>query len=361
MTGPGADGIRALRGSLGNAILGLGGVVPLGLTVAVAGRDLIVPVFHSVGSEAPPHVRHLSAFKDEQRFAREVDALLRHYAPVTAGELTDAVRHGRELKGKRHILFTFDDGLRENHDIIAPILKHKGVPAVFFLITGCIDNRRFMYRHEASLIADTLKAAGATDDERCRAKRILEGHGIEVGDSVEAAVLQVDYGRRSALDEVASVLGIDLDAYLAEKQPYLTSEQVTSLVNDGFDVGAHSLDHPRFAAISYEEQVRQAVSSLREVRIKFGVDGAFFAFPFNDGGISRALFDRIAGEVDLSFGTAGLVLDEYSWNIQRLPMDSAQTSGELLWRPALLQRYSALKKAVRHRRMPVWTSRRLHL
>ncbi len=189
---------------------------------------------------------------------------------------------------------------------------------------------------------------------------MLSGHGIAVGDSLEAAVMLVDYGKRAVLDELAGVLGIDLAGYLAEEKPYLTSQQVKSLLDDSFDIGAHSLDHPRYATIPFDDQVRQTLSSVRQLRSEFGLSGAYFAFPFNDEGVSRRLFERIADDIDLCFATEGPAVDEFSWNIQRFPMDSEQTAGALLWRPALLRRYSALRRAVRSGRRPVWTNRRVH-
>lgn len=70
------------------------------------------------------------------------------------------------------------------------------------------------------------------------------------------------YSEKSFLDNLASEIDLDINAFLQNNQPYLTSEQISSLQSKGFAFGAHSKDHPEYRFISIEEQVEQTTSSL---------------------------------------------------------------------------------------------------
>jgi hypothetical protein len=51
-----------------------------------------------------------------------MELLLRYYHPITIDDVLVYARSGDRLPEKSFFL-SFDDGLRENYDIIAPILK----------------------------------------------------------------------------------------------------------------------------------------------------------------------------------------------------------------------------------------------
>jgi peptidoglycan/xylan/chitin deacetylase (PgdA/CDA1 family) len=309
---------------------------PLAFTTALAGCDQLVLLYHLVSSEDVAHVKHLSRYRDERRFTHDIDALLKHFSPVTAPELRDAIAGGMRIRGKRRMLFTFDDGLRENHDVIAPLLEAKGIPAVFFLTTRCIDNRELMWRHKASLLVERSRRARVSETAKGRAMDMLKYEPSHPAGDLEEALLRVPYDRREDLDRVAEVLDVDVDEYLAHTRPYLTRAQISSLLRRGFDMGGHSLDHPHFDAIPMEEQVRQVLSSVRYVKRELGADNAYFALPFNDKEVSRALFARIAQEVDLSFDSAFLNPDGHYSDVHRVSMDSQGTVREMMSRAAVV-------------------------
>src|SRR5579883_1511395 len=56
--------------------------------------------------------------------------------------LTGEYRPRRDL-----CLLTFDDGLKEHYRDVTPILAEKRIRGVFFLITGCVDERKLAAVH----------------------------------------------------------------------------------------------------------------------------------------------------------------------------------------------------------------------
>src|SRR5215475_11334813 len=69
--------------------------------------------------------------------------LRRYFNPISLDDLR-GLRRGRALP-KNPALVTFDDGYRDNHDIALPILKRYDVPAIFFVATSYIEERRLFW------------------------------------------------------------------------------------------------------------------------------------------------------------------------------------------------------------------------
>ena len=130
---------------------------------------------------------------------------------------------------KTFVYLIFDDGLREIYDVIASILINKGIPATFFISSAFLDNREMCYQHKVSLLLAKIRK-GVSPGAEGEVKKILLKMGLSFSKLYEG-VLKVDYKRKEALDEIAEVLLVDIQRYLNEKQPYLTSSQIEQLIN----------------------------------------------------------------------------------------------------------------------------------
>jgi len=280
--------------------------IPFSVLGKLTRTNLIIPYYHIVSDEEILHVKHLYKYKTIREFKEDMDFLLKNYSPISLIEILNFIKTGRPLPGKTFLL-TFDDGFREIYDVIAPILLDKGVPATFFISSAFIDNRELCYQHKASLLVENIHK-GISPRTEAEVKGILVKMGLSFSQLSEG-VLKVDYRRREAIDKIGEVLLVDFQGYLNEKQPYLTSSQLKELIDRGFAIGAHSIDHPYYAALSLEEQLEQTIVSVKQIRENFGLDYGAFAFPHNDNGVSQEFFRKVqeSGLIDITFGTGGMV------------------------------------------------------
>ena len=150
----------------------------------------------------------------------------------------------------------------------------------------------------------------------------MKGRDLDCAE-IASAILSVPYDRREELDELAIRMGVDFDDYLGKHRPYLDSTQVRSLIGKGFTIGSHSIDHPLYADIGFEEQVRQTVESTKWVREKYGLPYGAFAFPHNDENVDERFYREIraSGQVDISFGTDGMNNGKLSRHLQRFSLE----------------------------------------
>jgi peptidoglycan/xylan/chitin deacetylase (PgdA/CDA1 family) len=281
---------------------------------------VIIPYYHLVSDIDVPHVKHLHRQKNIREFRSDLDFILTNYSPIGLHTLLEHANSGRRLP-PRACLLTFDDGYSEMSNVVAPILHAKGVSATFFVTSAFVDNAQLCYLNKASLLIEELIRNRSSGVEG-QLTALLRSRGA-AGEDLKSEILSIGYAERSLLDEMAGMISLNFAEYLLKRKPYLTAAQIEDLIRGGFTIGAHSVDHPLFSAISIEEQVRQTIDSVRYVRDRFSLSYGVFAFPHNDDGVSREMFRRItdSGLVDLSFGTSGILNDSVPNHLQRFSLE----------------------------------------
>jgi peptidoglycan/xylan/chitin deacetylase (PgdA/CDA1 family) len=207
--------------------------------------------------------------------------------------------------------------MREVYDVIAPILREKGVPAIFFLNASTIDNRQLMWRHKISLLVERSQQQPG---------RVPPGLNVRPGESLCARLKALRFADEHIVDDVAKFFELDFDEYLSSARPYLTTGQVLELARDGFEFGAHSASHPYFNELAVEDQRDQISRSVKFIRA-LGLPCRYFAFPFHDHGVPASVF-RYMEDLDLvlSFGTSEGRVDSVGFSFQRFALDAENAS-----------------------------------
>lgn len=270
-----------------NSIASLGAILPFSILRRRKSLPPFLPFYHIVSDQQPEYINSY-VIRNQERFEQELDYLLKHFTPVG---LEDMIQN--PANHKMHL--TFDDGLKECATIIAPTLKRKGIPATFFVSPDFVDNNQVFHRFKRAIL---------------ESRKILPAGQ-----------------KKYFLNEVA-----ELDALAEENRinfkdfkPYMTLSEIEGLHNDGFLIGAHSLNHPEMWLLNEEEQFRQVAESMQWVVDHFNPPIRAFSFPFTDDGLKQGLFDRLSqnNSVDVTFGTAGLKYDQAKNHFQRIPVELA--------------------------------------
>jgi peptidoglycan/xylan/chitin deacetylase (PgdA/CDA1 family) len=171
-------------------------------------------------------------------------------------------------------LLTFDDGLREHAEVVAPALARRGLTGVFCIPVVPVLERR---------VQDTQKSQfviAASDDHAELGRRLLElvrqyrdEWEIPNDDGLRAAntpphrldppnkvflkrMLQdglPDKPRREVLDTLFAELVTD-DEHAFAAREYVSLEDVQTLAAQGMDIAGHGYEHRRLALLSEEEQ-----------------------------------------------------------------------------------------------------------
>jgi len=280
---------------------------------------LLLPYHHLVSDEAVPHIKHLYPYKGVAAFKKDLDYLLKHFNPVTLQTVITCMRTQTPIPPNSFLL-TFDDGLREVADVIAPLLLQKGIPAVFFLNSAFLDNQSLFYKFKVSLLIEALQQGEHPPATLDAMAKVLQCP-VPSRQALIAAIKRIKYGTRELTTTLASILGISFEEYLAKQKPFLDSSQVKTLVDQGFEIGGHSIDHPYYEDLSLEEMLAQTRDSVDFLVNKFGLTYKAFAFPHTDAGIPKAFFDQLlqgpSPDLDIIFGTNNHREDIYPQILQR--------------------------------------------
>ncbi len=268
---------------------------------------VFLPFYHVVSNSKLPYILNYPYFNSAQ-FENQLDYYLKYFKPVS---LNYILEHPKTNKKVFHL--SFDDGLRECFEVVAPILTKKGIPATFFVNSGFAGNQELFHRYKASLILSELNKTKNTE-----AVNFLKDNGL-----TRDSILQTNISQVEILNQTATFLNINFADILKETKPYLTLQQISEIQQQGFSIGAHSENHPEFYKISEEEQLNEIKQSINWVVENFNPEIKTFAFPFTDDGVSLQLLKQLKTDniCDLTFGTAGLKYDECVTHFQRYPAE----------------------------------------
>jgi peptidoglycan/xylan/chitin deacetylase (PgdA/CDA1 family) len=288
----------------------------------MTGQRNIFPVYHTVSDKDIIHIKHLYKVRTVREFEKDLDFFLSHFQALNAKDLINGKVWERQ--GKPGFLLTFDDGLSQFYDEIAPLLLRKGIPAICFLNTDFIDNAGLFFRYKASIITEFLRLNSLNEGIERKIRIIAERHGVKFRNT-HLFPFTIGYNNRHILDEIALLLNISFEDYLQKNKPYMSLKQVQSLIAKGFVFGSHSMDHPLFSDLSLQQQIWQTKISMDRIDELFRQQVRLFAFPFTDSGVTSAYFDKVFDPfnpiIDLTFGCAGLKIETYKKNIQRIPLE----------------------------------------
>lgn len=294
--------------------------IPYPLWEKMAKTDLVVPYYHLASDEEVLHIKHLYKYKNTRQFQQDIDFLANRFTVISLNNLLRHLDSGTPIPQKA-LLLTFDDGLREIYDIVAPILLKRGISATFFVSSGFLDNKKLFFKHKASILADYFQHHQDPIINRYMS-HIFQKYGMKYND-IYQGILSITYSNCTMLDEAAELIGYDFKHYLQTEKPYLTSDQIQRLLNQGFTIGAHSIDHPNYAELSLEQQLFQTITSIEIIKNQFNLAYRAFSFPYSDYLLPQTLFTTLfsSGKMDISFGNQGLRKDKYPANIQRINLE----------------------------------------
>jgi len=286
-------------------------------------RKSIFPYYHIVSNKTVAHIDNLYKFKNIEQFKKDLDFLKKNYQSLDPKILT----HNKNPKNS--FLLSFDDGLEEIYTVIYPILKEKEVNAVFFINPDFIDNKKSLYKHDLSIIIDHLKTS-EVDIVAIKELNLLLSASASSNDEIINELRKIKFSDRNKFKKILTILNIDIQKYLNEKKPYVSSEQIKEMLADGFYFGGHTMSHPPLKELSFLEQKKEILDSIDFMKNKFNLDYSFFAFPFSDKLISKKLLDELFSYDSniLLFGNSGIKKDVDEKIIQRFTLENPSKPAE---------------------------------
>jgi peptidoglycan/xylan/chitin deacetylase (PgdA/CDA1 family) len=287
-------------------------------------QPLLLPVYHTVSDRLLPHVGYLYPVKNTSQFEKDIDFLLKNFKPVSIDEIEGHAKGNPRIR-KPSFHLSFDDGMRDCIEVIAPILLKKGISATFFINPAFVDNKNLFYRHQVSLLIHQIETKQVAKSQIQAVKMLLKEANLFEQDMTRSLSNLKDE-HKDLIRLMASCLEVNFKDYLKKERPYMTLAEIQRLEKDGFHIGGHSVNHLRYQEIDLNEQLSETRGSLEFVQKNLHSSPRTFAFPYSSDEVSKEFFTTLENEMDLSFGTSGLTLDSIPTHFHRLPMEGMPLS-----------------------------------
>jgi peptidoglycan/xylan/chitin deacetylase (PgdA/CDA1 family) len=282
---------------------------------------------------------------------RQVGFLRRELDVVHPRDLPELQRKGRG----RYALITFDDGYRDNYEIAYPVLRGHGVPALFFVTTGFIDEPRAAWWDEISWMVrrserntldasawwgEALDLGGDRAGPISRLVRAYKRQPSASGDEFLRALSEATGSGRCPAQEAAAT--------------WMNWDMLREMRDGGMAIGGHTVSHPVLARMDGTGQGSEIAGCGRRLLEELGEPMRWFAYPV--GG--RDAFDpstrRHLAEagVELAFSYYGghRRFDEWDpYDVRRVPVELGVTGDTF----RSLVRWPALVGAPREERLAV--------
>ena len=281
----------------------------------------IFTYYHTVNNEKLNYLDNLFSFKNEKHFKNDIELLLNNYQPLNPDFFLKDFKYNQIPKN--HFLLTFDDGLSQIFDVIAPILYEKKISAIFFVNPHYIDNKNFFVRHVISFLIDII-LNNKYDKEIIQEINYL----LSLKKSSSKSLLindlkKINFDSENILLRITELLKVDINTELKKKKPFISKNQIKEMIDMGFYFGGHTMTHPRLNTINYNDQKKEIFDSINWLKLNFKINYSFFAFPYTDRGISKKLIKSIFkyDNSSIVFGNSGLKKDFDERIIQRFSLE----------------------------------------
>lgn len=220
----------------------------------ILGNDHIVVInYHRIKQHRKSHY---TLFDDEvfgpdqEEFDRQIKWLANNTTIVTESDLIAMVQDRRVPIGKT-VLITFDDGYIDNYTLALPVLRKYKVPAIFFIPTQAIEERRLGWWDCISFFLKTTR----------RSEIVVDGVNLypqhqrrEAIEFVLNLVRRDKFAVSDLLDKLCTACQVDYPSLHRQDAELMTWEHLQEMVGNGMSIGAHTHSHQILANLQFSQQ-----------------------------------------------------------------------------------------------------------
>lgn len=246
-------------------------------------------------------------------FERQLDQLCAAMEPIDWPTLY-AWTCGRGHIPDRCFLLTFDDGLADHAETVAPILQDRGLRGAFFVSGAVLSEHRMLSAHAVHLLLSVLSGevlapeierslrdrncgdATLTDAESAAADSMYHYETQAVGRLKYTLTMKLPPEVRSAIVDELFERHIGSTAHWA-RHWYLGWDDLARMQSFGHTIGGHGYLHEpyqRFTAAQVQRDIRNAAAVLRE---GLGPEIRPFSYPFGSAPAQAGEFCTAEGFV----------------------------------------------------------------
>lgn len=248
--------------------------------------QLTVLTYHRIAARGAPCQFDRSVFgPTAEAFDQQMKWLAKYADPVGEADVISALR-GKLKLPRRSVLVTFDDAYRDQFTVALPMLKTHGIPAIFFVTPGMIDESTLGFWDQIAY------AVNRTAEQVLH----ISNKTFDLSDRTAATFAITKWVKSQPGNETFALTNEiceRLKVFPAEKQiqaaELMTWSEIREIAQDkdacGFSIGGHGLTHRLLGSLSRDDQEMELRTSKTLLEDKIGFPVKSVAWPagsFND-------------------------------------------------------------------------------
>lgn len=242
-------------------------------------------LLHGVIEKQESDVRNFNRkhiLKDE--LADLLAALKSRGSALTMDEYVELRKAGKNPPPYSFII-TFDDGFENNFSIAAPILEDFGVPAIFYITSGFVDDNLMSWADQIDYAVEQTQNSSISLSFLARSYDIgSAGRKVALLQDIRHKIREKNgffAGIDSIIDEVFEKCGLDrVTSHGGSLDQKMSWSQVRDLSrNKLFSIGAHTHTHPILSFLPHEKMEEEVRTSLDKLETCTGYRTRHFCYP----------------------------------------------------------------------------------
>lgn len=245
----------------------------------IGGGGLAVLTYHHIAEpEASDGFDPEVADATPDQFRRHLELLGRRCVPIGVAELCAAL-DGAPLPPNA-VMITFDDGYRSNREVALPLLLRYGFPAVFFIATGFVAERRLYWWEALAYLVRTstvgtlaLPAHGLTVERAAPTALVTLQRHVKNTAELDVAGFVRDVARAADVEWTPAV-----ERALADRL-IMTWDEIRALAAAGMDVESHSRHHRVLQTLAADQLADELAGSRADLERELARPVRAIAYP----------------------------------------------------------------------------------
>jgi peptidoglycan/xylan/chitin deacetylase (PgdA/CDA1 family) len=266
----------------------------------------IILCYHRVIKDNPDFFSIPGTQVDLQNFTAQLRFLSRKYRLISFHALVKRLQEGN--LDENFLVFSFDDGFKDNYNVAFPVLKKYQVPAIFFISPVMIGNRSLLWNNRVWFLLHSKSTLDCLHWKGREFPLNSECDKLKTRDFINQFMVAMKEDERKLILR---------DIAVALESPHQTSQipelmmnldDVFYMINSGLaEFGSHSLSHSLLPLCGGEQLIHEIEGSKKALESVLGRPVYYFAYP--NGAYDKKSIDsiRTAGYEAAATTNEGLV------------------------------------------------------
>jgi peptidoglycan/xylan/chitin deacetylase (PgdA/CDA1 family) len=204
---------------------------------------------------------------------------------IVSMEESHNILSGQTTIDKPFIVFTIDDGYRDNFEHALPVFRQLDCPFTIFIAPQITDGTsELWWRGLEQVIAENKSVKGEIAGEAFDIRCTDEEQRKQAFARLYGPLRNLEqHAQRKWIRNFCDGYNVDLDKMCARQA--MNWDEVREIANEPLcTIGAHTINHYAVSQLDADEALAEATNSRDRIEKEIGQRPAFFAYPYGDEG-----------------------------------------------------------------------------